>query len=527
MSEYFSSFDLNDNYAQKFIDKYAKKVKLPTTKLINAFFHPTLRDHIITLNQILFPETESCSVVGLIHDKIRGEFESKIQNHYMNAAEKFEAKRRVKQLKNVKIQNKKRTERFKSSSSDETLSLYWAENFSETSYEGGRKEKVGNKRNIKRNQVDWRCSKAIKQKSHFIDCFKIKGTYSKISSEISKSKNSKQNLDKQRCLDKAIDMYFQDKDVYLSYKGYDYALQVEPNSETPNLLINAELNIKIDDYWLERPSSYNTPLFLEYSPIPKINNMSYVPPPFREKYEICIWKIDSRGCTKIKSSYFSPDSMINWQRDSSLFEATMALDNQTMMLVEKFNDKEGLDEQSKNQRSIIMIDIYTLYKVVELNVDLVNSNFKKHEKYNELKDLNNSQFSQLWPTIVSIPRVTCWNDGKYILACVGAQPKSNIIFEFRVYSSETSKLIWSFDRTKEYHMKHLMMEIVFNPHNRDSLLFIMKEDNQYSIIEIDFLKSISTEKWRYVVDNLNIIKIAEDLSQVFIVKQNFSSQWSE
>ena len=46
-------------------------------------------------------------------------------------------------------------------------------------------------------------------------------------------------------MDKAIDMYFQDKDVYLSYKGYDYALQIEPNSETPNLLINPELNIKM------------------------------------------------------------------------------------------------------------------------------------------------------------------------------------------------------------------------------------------------------------------------------------------
>ena len=179
MSEYFSSFDLSDNYAQKFIGKYAKKVKLPTTKLINAFFHPTLRDHIITLNQILFPEVESCSVAGLIHDKIRGEFESKIQNHYMNAAKKFEAKRRVKQLKNVKIQNKKSTQRFKSSSSDETYSLYWSENFSESDYEGGAKEQLSNKTINDKNQVNFRTSKKLKSKSNSIDPIKIKGNYPK------------------------------------------------------------------------------------------------------------------------------------------------------------------------------------------------------------------------------------------------------------------------------------------------------------------------------------------------------------
>ena len=205
----------------------------------------------------------------------------------------------------------------------------------------------------------------------------------------------------------------------------------------------------------------------------------------------------------------------------------MALDNQTFMLIEKSNETQDLKDQSRDKRFITMIDIYTLDKIVEIDIELVNTDFKKHEKYDELSDLNNSQFSSLWPTIESIQRVAWWNEGKYILACVGAQLNSKTILEFKLYSSQTSKLMWSFDRTKDYNMKSLMMEIIFNPHYCDSLLFIMKEDNQYSIIEIDFLKSISTEKWRYIVDNLNFIKIAEDLSQVFIVKQNFSSQWSE
>ena len=260
---------------------------------------------------------------------------------------------------------------------------------------------------------------------------------------------------------------------------------------------------------------------ITYSPIPKYENMSYVPPPFREKYELWIWKIDSRGYCKIKSSYFSPDLIQKEMRCVRMFEVRMSLDNQTMILF------ENSTAPSTGLRTVLVFDIYTLDKIQEMKVDLVNQDYLKYENYNKENDLNTPQFGAFWATNEGFPKIACWNEGKYILAWVGAQAKSNVIYEFRVYNTETLKIIWNFDRTKEYPLLHLMNDVVYNPDNSDSLLFLIKEDNRYSVVEVDFIQNASTEKWRYTVDNLSFIKISEDLSQVFVAKHDSQNLWSK
>ena len=266
MSECFGPFDPNTNYAKQFIEKYSKTLELPMTKLINAFFHPTLRDHIITLNEVKFPDIDWSKVKGLIPDKNRNEFEVKIKNQYMSAAEKYEAKRKVKQTRNLNIHNKKKTEKLPSS--DDTYSLNWSENFSESSYEGGEEEHLDRKKTLNRKQIRLRSSKSLKPNVTPKDIMKIVGDYPKVSTQKSRLKEINQKINSQRNFNKAVDMFMQDRNEFLSYKGFDFALQTGPNSETFKFSSRPEENSKIGDQISER--------LITYSPIPKYENMSYV-----------------------------------------------------------------------------------------------------------------------------------------------------------------------------------------------------------------------------------------------------------
>jgi len=145
-------FNNKATYAKEFEAKYAKSIDLPTTKCLNAFFHPTLRDHIITVNEICFPLVESTNVKGLFHNKISDEFEDKISQHYMDAAGKFQARRRFKIATNPELQ-------LESASSDYVPFEPSSSIFSDSSYyEGGVEESMRmklnmNKLNIKRTKT--------------------------------------------------------------------------------------------------------------------------------------------------------------------------------------------------------------------------------------------------------------------------------------------------------------------------------------------------------------------------------------
>ena len=47
-----------------------------------------------------------------------------------------------------------------------------------------------------------------------------------------------------------------------------------------------------------------------YQKVPKYENLDYVPAPFRERFEIWLWKVEELGIAKIKNNYFTPDVSI-------------------------------------------------------------------------------------------------------------------------------------------------------------------------------------------------------------------------
>lgn len=62
------------------------------------------------------------------------------------------------------------------------------------------------------------------------------------------------------------------------------------------------------------------------------------------------------------------------------------------------------------------------------------------------------------------------------------------------------------------------MDVFWNPKNSGTLIFLMKEDMNYSLVEVNFLRNSVKDICTYTItSSLKFIKLAEDLSQVFIV----------
>lgn len=66
-------------------------------------FHPTLRDHIVTLNEIKFPKIANKDVETVIHDRMTADFENKIRDFYLERAQMKEARRRKKIARHITL----------------------------------------------------------------------------------------------------------------------------------------------------------------------------------------------------------------------------------------------------------------------------------------------------------------------------------------------------------------------------------------------------------------------------------------
>ena len=53
----------------------------------------------------------------------------------------------------------------------------------------------------------------------------------------------------------------------------------------PNYFMDPDDPYRIDEYWPERPDNLSV-AYLSFLPIPEYEGMRYLPPPFRNRYEI-------------------------------------------------------------------------------------------------------------------------------------------------------------------------------------------------------------------------------------------------
>ena len=103
----------------------------------------------------------------------------------------------------------------------------------------------------------------------------------------------------------------EESNVLFDYQDYDESLKPnEPNVLNPELYIDMDLNSpRLDEYFPPVDYYPNPPEqhYMSFRSLPDHNGLKYAPPLFREKYELCIWRIDTHNVVKIKNRYFTPE----------------------------------------------------------------------------------------------------------------------------------------------------------------------------------------------------------------------------
>lgn len=141
---------------------------------------------------------------------------------------------------------------------------------------------------------------------------KVKGEYPKIVSQQKLRKLKQEQKSQAKTFNKAVDLYLEENNVLFDYKGYDESLKPnEPNARNPELYENYNINDKRKDEYNppdEEAGYYYAPEsnYVSFTDMPDKDGLKYVPPLFREKYELCIWKLDTHNIVKVKSRYFTP-----------------------------------------------------------------------------------------------------------------------------------------------------------------------------------------------------------------------------
>ena len=80
MSHTYPVSNSNSSIKKEFLNEHSKNFEIPTARWIKAFFHPTLRDHVITINEINFPRVKSDEVIAMFHNYQAKDFKKIIKN---------------------------------------------------------------------------------------------------------------------------------------------------------------------------------------------------------------------------------------------------------------------------------------------------------------------------------------------------------------------------------------------------------------------------------------------------------------
>lgn len=243
------------------------------------------------------------------------EFKEKIEGQYLEEARRHVAKRRSKFMKAINFIKDKEEEG--DSLPAEPSSSQWE--YSNEDYEGGAPEMKTTNSKIKKplnpKQPKKKKKNIVKTENQILlgKTNKIKGKYSKVPTKGAVIREQKEKHTEYENFYKACDLYLNENNVLFDYQDYDETMKSEElEQQNPALFINQDINgvrwdeynpADKDDYYSFTPVSH----FSTFNILPNYEGFKYVPPLFREKYELCIWKLDTHNWVKIKNRYFTPE----------------------------------------------------------------------------------------------------------------------------------------------------------------------------------------------------------------------------
>lgn len=221
----------------------------------------------------------------------------------------------------------------------------------------------------------------------------------------------------QEVFDRAVDLYLQEKSRVLRYKSLEPSLMkanIQITSEDEDFESDTEF---LSDSDFDEQNEFDDQMSIEFKELPKYFGYRYTPPPIKHQYELSIWKTDSYGTIKVKSSYFTPECDRTKKFNFVGLKMDISIDNETLVIYEKVsNHKESL---------VMLFDIYTLDKIIEDEINTINKlNKTFSENYNEDEDFYRPEDGDFCPTSVNFPKFTSFARGKYILISVGDHAKS-------------------------------------------------------------------------------------------------------
>lgn len=243
-------------------------------------------------------------------------------------------------------------------------------------YEGGEERNETNKGMVQTADFTSQRIQMRRPQNH------VKGSYQSLTTR--RGMVTEESLDYET-FNNAVDMYIEENSYVLSYKALDDSLKkrnmyFSDESEEESLDTSYESSESSGEY-----EGINLrPKRIEYAELPSYKGLKYKPPPFRNSYELSIWKADINSVTKIKGSYFTPDSKKISHPDFQGFEMDISLDKETLLIYER----DSLEEETL----VMIFDAYTLDKIIEVPLNTcMNINSSHMKEYEQSEDFVNPE----------------------------------------------------------------------------------------------------------------------------------------
>ena len=227
------------------------------------------------------------------------------------------------------------------------------------------------------------------------------GNYNKI--DLKKHQKSANAVDPKSHYYRAVDMYLQEHQKVLKFRSLDEALDKDEYVDSDESFIT--------ESDLENSFNEDDPADavegVSFREMPQHEDIKYVSPLFRHRYEISIWRVDSYSVHKVKHSYFTPTSDKIDDPKFSDFEMDVSLDRQTLILYEK--DSQTVDTL------ILIFDAYTLDKIYEIDMNTIDDvDLSKYPDYKRSDDFNSPSVGYYCPTNMKVNKFQCWDHGNYL-----------------------------------------------------------------------------------------------------------------
>ena len=252
----------------------------PTFSWIDAFFHPVLRDHVITINKIEIPKIKTHQVTALFHKRQASRFERKIGSNWKTERDSGTGRKKM---------EISRVNSFKGNQGDHSVSEFSEAELSSSQddFEGGTIEVKGG---IRERKDRIRVSKPPR----------IRGRYEKVGKMVDRGEME------MKMYAKKVDLFLEESADLFAYQDYHDLIRPDEPQEKIDWYYETGDNYRLDEYTRWR-SKENKKFELEYVPVPPKDGVNYIPPLFRFSYELWIWKVGIQNSAKIKNKYFNPE----------------------------------------------------------------------------------------------------------------------------------------------------------------------------------------------------------------------------